>query len=97
MATEDANADIRPQIQGWLELNVPEALEQLDFGDMVDDPEAAQGGDQTAPEAVPAPVDPAAAAVPAEEPVPQEPVDPDNGQATTKGQQWIERKQKSHH
>ena len=77
-ATEDPEADMRPQIQAWLELNAPEALEQLDFGDMVIDPEAAQGGDQTAPEAEPAPVDPAAAAVPAEEPVPQEAVDPDN-------------------
>ena len=77
-ATEDPEADMRPQIQAWLELNAPEALEQLDFGDMMIDPEAAQGGDQTAPEAEPAPVDPAAAAVPAEEPVPQEAVDPDN-------------------
>lgn len=66
-ATEDPEADMRPQIQAWLELNAPEALEQLDFGDMVIDPEAE-----------PAPVDPAAAAVPAEEPVPQEAVDPDN-------------------
>ena len=64
-ATEDPEADVRPQIQAWLELNAPEALEQLDFGDMVIDPEAAQGGDQTAPEAEPAPVDPAAAAAPA--------------------------------
>jgi hypothetical protein len=70
-ATEDPEADMRPQIQAWLELNAPEALEQLDFGDMVIDPEAAQGGDQTAPEAEPAPIDPAAAAVPAEE-IPQE-------------------------
>jgi hypothetical protein len=44
----------------------------LDFGDMVTEPEAAQGGDQTAPEEEPVAVDPAAAAVPAEEPVPQE-------------------------
>jgi hypothetical protein len=71
-ATEDPEADVRPQIQAWLELNAPEALEQLDFGDMVIDPEAAQGGDQPAPEAEPAPADPAAAAAPAEEPVPQE-------------------------
>jgi hypothetical protein len=56
MATEDANADIRPQIQGWLELNVPEALEQLDFGDM-----AAAGEEPVAPEA-------GAEEVPAEEP-----------------------------
>jgi hypothetical protein len=70
-STEDPDTDVRPQIQAWLELNAPEALEQLDFGDMVIDPEAAQGGDQTAPEAEPAaePVDPAAAvAAPAEEP-----------------------------
>jgi hypothetical protein len=77
-ATEDPEADMRPQIQAWLELNAPEALEQLDFGDMVIDPEVAQGGDQPAPEAEPAPVDPAAAAAPAEEPVPQEAIDPDN-------------------
>jgi hypothetical protein len=76
-AAEDPDACVRPLIKDWLELNAPEALEQLDFGDMVDDPEAAQGGDQTAPEAEPMPVDPAATA-PAEEPVPQEAVDPDN-------------------
>ena len=74
-AAEDPDACVRPLVKDWLEFNAPEALEQLDFGDMVDDPEAAQGGDQTAPEAEPAPVDPAA---PAEEPVPQEAVDPDN-------------------
>jgi hypothetical protein len=77
-AAEDPDACVRPLVKEWLELNAPEALEQLDFGDMVDDPEAAQGGDQTAPEAEPAPVDPAAAAVPAEEPVPQEAIDSDN-------------------
>ena len=77
-AAEDAEVDMRPQIQAWLELNAPEVLEQLDFGDMVDEPEAAQGGDQTAPEEEPVAVDPAAAAVPAQEPVPQEAVDPDN-------------------
>ena len=73
-AMEDPDACVRPLIKDWLEFNAPEALEQLDFGDMVDDPEAAQGGDQTAPEAEP--IDPAAA--PAEEPAPQEAVDPDN-------------------
>ena len=71
-AAQDPDACVRPLIKDWLTLNAPEALEQLDFGDMVDDPEAAQGGDQTAPEAEPAPIDPAAAAAPAEEPVPQE-------------------------
>jgi hypothetical protein len=75
-AAQDPDACVRPLVKDWLEFNAPEALEQLDFGDMVDDPEAAQGGDQTAPEAEPAPVDPAAA--PVEEPVPQEAVDPDN-------------------
>lgn len=77
-AAQDPDACVRPLIKDWLEFNAPESLEQLDFGDMVDDPEAAQGGDQTAPEAEPAPVDPAAATAPAEEPVPQEAVDPDN-------------------
>ena len=78
LSVEDADTDMREQVQSWLQLNAPEILEQLDFGDMVTEPEAAQGGDQTAPEAEPAPVDPAAAAVPAEEPVPQEAVDTDN-------------------
>ena len=77
-AAQDPDACVRPLVKDWLEFNAPEALEQLDFGDMVDDPEAAQGGDQPAPEAEPAPVDPAAVAVPAEEPVPQEAVDPNN-------------------
>jgi hypothetical protein len=66
-AAQDPDACVRPLIKDWLEFNAPEALEQLDFGDMVDDPAAE-----------PAPVDPAAAAVPTEEPVPQEAVDPDN-------------------
>ena len=66
-AAVDPDACVRPLIKDWLQLNAPEALEQLDFGDMVDDPEAAQGGDQTAPEAELAP-----------EPVPQEAIDPDN-------------------
>ena len=72
LSVEDADTDMREQIQSWLQLNAPEILEQLDFGDMVTEPEAAQGGDQTAPEEEPVAVDPAAAAVPAEEPVPQE-------------------------
>lgn len=74
-AAEDPDSCVRPLVKEWLEFNAPETLEQLDFGDMVDDPEAAQGGDQTAPEAEPAPQD---AAMPAEEPAPQEAVDPDN-------------------
>jgi hypothetical protein len=70
LATEDANADAREQIQGWLQLNAPEALEQLDFGDM---------GAEAGAEEVPAEVAPEAGAeeVPAE-PVPQEAVDPNN-------------------
>jgi hypothetical protein len=77
-ATEDADSCVRPLIKDWLTLNAPETLEQLDFGDMVDEPEAAQGGDQTAPEEEPMAVDPAAAEVPVQQPVPQEAIDPDN-------------------
>jgi hypothetical protein len=62
-ASEDADSCVRQLVKDWVEQNAPEVLEQLDFGDMVAEPEAAQGGDQTAPEA---------------EPVPQEAVDPDN-------------------
>ena len=62
-AAEDADSCVRQLVKDWVEQNAPEVLEQLDFGDMVAEPEAAQGGDQTAPEA---------------EPVPQEAVDPDN-------------------
>ena len=72
-ATEDADSCVRPLIKDWLTLNAPETLEQLDFGDMVDEPEAAQGGDQTAPEG-----EPVAAEVPVQEPVPQEAIDPEN-------------------
>ena len=74
-AAEDPEACVRPLVKDWLEFNAPEALEQLDFGDMVDDPAAEPA--PVDPAAEPAPVDPAAA-VPAEEPVPQEAVDPDN-------------------
>jgi hypothetical protein len=34
LSVEDANVDVREQIQGWLQLNAPEVLEQMDFGDM---------------------------------------------------------------
>jgi len=63
-AIQDPDACVRPLIKDWLELNAPETLEQLDFGDMVDEPAAAE--------------EPVAAEVPAEEPVPQEAIDPDN-------------------
>ena len=46
IATEDANADVRTEVQSWLQLNAPEALESLDFGDLgqEEDPAAyAQG------------------------------------------------------
>ena len=62
-AGENPEADMRAQIQGWLQLNAPEALETLDFGDM------AAAEEEPAPEP--------AAEVPAE-PIPQEAVDPDN-------------------
>ena len=39
-AAQDPDACVRPLIKDWLELNAPESLEQLDFGDMVDDAEA---------------------------------------------------------
>lgn len=79
-AGENPEADMRAQIQGWLQLNAPEALETLDFGDM------AAAGEEPAPEepAAEEPVAPEAGAeeVPAEpaaaEPIPQEAVDPDN-------------------
>ena len=57
-AQEDADSCVRPLIKAWLELNAPETLEQLDFGDMVDEPEAV-------------PAEEPAAEVPAEEPVTQ--------------------------
>lgn len=40
-AKEDPDSCVRPLIKDWLEQNAPEAIEQLDFGDMVDEPEAA--------------------------------------------------------
>jgi hypothetical protein len=58
---------MRPQIQAWLELNAPEALEQLDFGDMVE-PEAEAPAEPAAPEAGAEVAAEPAAAVPAEEP-----------------------------
>lgn len=40
IAQEDPNACVRPLVKEWLEMNAPETLEQLDFGDMVEDEEA---------------------------------------------------------
>ena len=46
-AQQDPDACVRPLIKDWLESNAPEVLEQLDFGDMVDEParEAAEEKD----------------------------------------------------
>jgi hypothetical protein len=52
-AKEDPDGCVRPLVKDWLESNAPEVVDQLDFGDMVDEPAAAQGGDQTAPEEEP--------------------------------------------
>jgi hypothetical protein len=64
-ATEDADSCVRPLVKAWLELNAPETLEQLDFGDMVDEPAPAE---EVPAEEVPA------EEVPAEE-VPKEATD----------------------
>ncbi len=56
-AKTDPDTCVRGIVKDWLEANAPEVVEQLDFGDYVEEPEAgeapaaAQGGDQTAPEA----------------------------------------------
>ncbi len=50
---EDPDSCVRPLVKDWLEQNAPEVVDQLDFGDMVDEPAADQGGDQTAPEEEP--------------------------------------------
>lgn len=65
LAAEDSNADIREQIQGWLQLNSPEALEQLDFGDMA---QAAEEPAAEVPAEEPAAPEAGAEEVPAEEP-----------------------------
>ena len=69
-ASQDPEACCRGLIKDWLELNAPEALEQLDFGDFVEEPAAGQ--EPVAPEAGAEVAAEPAAAVPAEEPVPQE-------------------------
>jgi len=60
-AAQDPDSCVRPLIKDWLELNAPETLEQLDFGDMVDDSEVAEPAAPEAGAEVPA-------TVPAEEP-----------------------------
>ena len=52
---QDSELDTRGLVKEWLEQNVPDTLEQLDFGDFVEPegeaPATDQGGDITAPEA----------------------------------------------
>jgi len=47
-ATEDANTDVRPLVKAWVEENAPDVLDQLDFGDMIDEP--AVGADEVEPQ-----------------------------------------------
>jgi hypothetical protein len=49
-ASEDPDSCVRGLVKDWLSLNAPEVLEQLDFGDFVEEPVAAE---VPAPEAVP--------------------------------------------
>jgi hypothetical protein len=46
-ANEDSNKDVRPLIKAWMEENAPDALSEIDFGDMADS--AAVGADQVEP------------------------------------------------
>jgi hypothetical protein len=39
-AKEDPDGCVRPLVKAWLEDNAPEVVDQLDFGDMVDEPAA---------------------------------------------------------
>lgn len=53
---QDPDSCVRGLVKEWLEQNAPDTLEQLDFGDFVEEPEGEapatdQGGDITAPEA----------------------------------------------
>jgi hypothetical protein len=52
-AKEDPDSCVRPLVKDWLEKNAPEVVSELDFGDMVDEPAAGKGGEQTAPEEEP--------------------------------------------
>ena len=47
-ASEDANADVRPLVKAWFEENAPDVLDEVDFGDMVDEP--AVGADEVEPQ-----------------------------------------------
>lgn len=62
-AAQDPDSCCRGLIKDWLELNAPETLEQLDFGDFVEEPPAGEE-----PAAAPEAGAEVAAAAPAEEP-----------------------------
>ncbi len=64
-AAQDPESCCRGLVKDWLELNAPEALEQLDFGDYVEEPEA---GEAPAEEPQAAAPEAGAEEVPAEEP-----------------------------
>jgi hypothetical protein len=68
-AQEDSDSCVRGLVKDWLELNAPETLEQLDFGDFVEEPEA--GAEEPAAEVPAEPAAEPAAEVPAEQPVTQ--------------------------
>ena len=44
----DPEQDVRPMVKAWVEENAPDVLNQLDFGDMVDEP--AVGADEVEPQ-----------------------------------------------
>jgi len=55
-AKSDPDSCVRGLVKDWLEQNAPEVVEELDFGDYVEEPEGEtpvtdQGGEETAPEA----------------------------------------------
>jgi len=52
-AKEDPDTCVRPLIKDWLEQNAPDTLEQLDFGDMVDEPGSDQATAEPSPEEEP--------------------------------------------
>jgi len=52
-AKEDPDTCVRPLIKDWLEQNAPDTLEQLDFGDMVDEPGSDQAAAEPSPEQEP--------------------------------------------
>ena len=39
---EDPDSCVRPLVKAWLEQNAPEVIDQLDFGDMVEEPKATE-------------------------------------------------------